>query len=84
MSGERPKDWVRWLPLAEYWYNTSFHTAAKTTPYQIVYGQPAPIHRPYLAGDSNLDTVDRSLQTREAALKLLKFHLNRAQQRMKT
>ena len=21
--------WIKWLPLAEWWYNTSFHTAAK-------------------------------------------------------
>ncbi|OMO49624.1 hypothetical protein COLO4_38467 [Corchorus olitorius] len=28
--------------------------------------------------------IDRSLQAREATLKLLKFHLTRAQQRMKT
>lgn len=50
ITGERPKDWVKWIPMAEYWYNTSYHTAANTTPYQVVYGQPAPVHRPYLTG----------------------------------
>ncbi|XP_022762164.1 uncharacterized protein LOC111308092 [Durio zibethinus] len=33
-----------------------------TTPYEVVYGQHAPIHRPYLTGDSKVDEVDRSLQ----------------------
>ncbi|KAB2020140.1 hypothetical protein ES319_D07G047100v1 [Gossypium barbadense] len=28
MSGERPQDWVKWLPLAEWWYNSTFHTAS--------------------------------------------------------
>lgn len=33
--------------------------------------------------DSTLETVDRSLQAREATLRTLKFHLERAQCRMK-
>ena len=48
-----------------------------------MYGQAAPVHLPYLPGDSQVEAVDRSLQTREAAIQLLKFHLRRAQQRMK-
>lgn len=69
--------------MTEYWYNTTFHTATNTTPYQIVYGQSTPLHRPYLSGISNVDIVDISLQSREPALKLLKFHMMRAQQKMK-
>ena len=83
MAGERPKDWCKWIPLAEWWYNTTFHSATQTTPYEVVYGQPAPVYLPYFPGDSNVETIDRSLQTREAAIKLLKFHLGRAQHRMK-
>lgn len=33
-----PKDWSKWLPLAEYWYNTTFHSALGTTPFQVLYG----------------------------------------------
>lgn len=33
------KDWNLWLPLAEWWYNTNFHTATGLTPYEIVYNQ---------------------------------------------
>ena len=83
MTSERPRDWVNWLPLAEWWYNTSYHTAIRTTPYEVVYGQSAPTHLPYLAGNSNVDAVDRCLQTREAAIRMLKFYLQRAQNRMK-
>jgi len=28
-----PKDWSKWLPLAEYWYNTTFHSALGITPF---------------------------------------------------
>ena len=83
MAGERPRDWAKWIPLAEWWYNTTFHSATQTTPYEVVYGQPAPVYLPYFPGDSHVDAVDRSMQAREAALKLLKFHLERAQNRMK-
>ena len=38
-----------------------FHSATNTTPYEVVYGQPPPIHLPYLLGDSKVDNVDRSL-----------------------
>ena len=41
------------------------------------------MHLPYLLGESKADTVDRSLQGREATIKLLRFHLNRASNRMK-
>ena len=83
MTSERPKDWVKWLALAEWWCITSYHTAIHTTPYEAMYGQPPPLHLPYLPGDSKVEAVDRSLQAREAAITLLKFHLQRAQHRMK-
>ncbi|GKC79313.1 ty3-gypsy retrotransposon protein, partial [Tanacetum coccineum] len=82
MTGEKPKEWMQWLSLAEFWYNTNFHTAMNTTPFEVVYGQKPPVHLPYLAGESTVEEVDRSMQAREHALNMLKFHLNRAQDRM--
>lgn len=34
-----PKTWSKWLPLAEFWYNSSFHSTLGKTPFQVVYGQ---------------------------------------------
>lgn len=32
------------MSWAEYWYNTTFHGAMKTTPFRIVYGrEPQPL-----------------------------------------
>jgi hypothetical protein len=42
MSFQEPKKWVAWLPLAEWWYNTSFHTSLKCTPFEALYGYPPP------------------------------------------
>lgn len=37
-AGDHPKLWVRWIPLAKWWYNTAFHATTQMTPYQVVYG----------------------------------------------
>jgi hypothetical protein len=83
MCAEKPQAWSKWLSLAEWWYNTSFHSAIQSTPFEVVYGQPPPMNLPYLPGESTNLSVDRSLTAREEAIKLLKFHLLRAQNRMK-
>ncbi|GJY88666.1 retrotransposable element Tf2 [Tanacetum coccineum] len=83
MTKESPKDWVQWLPLAEYWYNTNFHSATNTTPYEIVFGQPHPLHIPYMSKDSKVELVDRTLTARKKTIDMLKFNLAKAQNRMK-
>lgn len=83
MMGERSGDWHFWLPLAEWWYNSTHHSAINSTPYEALYGQPPPHHVSYLAGVSLLPMVDRTLQQREAARKMIQFQLKRAQDRMK-
>ncbi|GKE23684.1 reverse transcriptase, partial [Tanacetum coccineum] len=72
---EKPKDWVKWIPLAEYWYNINYHSAIDTTPYEVVYGQAPPMHIPYMAKDSPVEAVDMTLQAREQVVQLLKFNL---------
>ncbi|GJV59805.1 putative mitochondrial protein, partial [Tanacetum coccineum] len=37
-SSSKPKQWVKWLPWAEYWYNTSFHSSIGMTPFKAVIG----------------------------------------------
>lgn len=33
-----PRCWIRWLSLAEYWYNTSEHLALGKSPFEVLYG----------------------------------------------
>nr|GEW22349.1 reverse transcriptase [Tanacetum cinerariifolium] len=49
------------------------------SPYEAVYGQTPHLHNPYVAGES----VDISLQARENAIEILKFHIKRSQDKMK-
>lgn len=49
----------------------------------MVYGQRPSLYVPYITGDSKVEVVDRSLKAREECIKILRFHLERAQNRMK-
>ncbi|KAH9692146.1 hypothetical protein KPL70_016314 [Citrus sinensis] len=83
MAGDRPKKWVKWLPLAEWWYNTSYHLSTRMTPFEAVYGRPPPSYIAYIPGTSTVATVNLSLNDRDAMIRLLKANLVDAQARMK-
>lgn len=84
MCGYEPQEWCKWFPLAEWWYNTHFHSSIKMTPYEVVYNQPPPTHLLYLPGSSSNDAVDRSLHRREQMLQVVKMNLSKAQDRMRS
>ena len=81
ITSDKPQMWSKWLPLAEYWYNTSYHSAALTSPFEIVYGQQP--HLLYLPGETKVQVVAKCLQEREDMLLILKFHQLRVHHRMK-
>ncbi|KAA0054528.1 peroxidase 64 [Cucumis melo var. makuwa] len=80
---EKPKEWVKWLPWAEYWYNTTFQRAIGMTPFQIVYGRQPPTILSYGSTLSKNSTVEEMLQDRDAVLISLREHLRLAQEQMK-
>jgi hypothetical protein len=34
-----PMKWIQWLTLAEFWYNTSLHSALGRSPFEVLYGR---------------------------------------------
>nr|GEV30362.1 hypothetical protein [Tanacetum cinerariifolium] len=60
MTGERPKEWTLWLPMAEFWYNTNFYSTINTTPFPMVYGQTPPLHIPH--EDQHFDVCHHDMQ----------------------
>lgn len=79
----KPKKWAQWLPLAQYWYNTTFHSAIGKSPFEILY-----VYLPKHFGIS--DTMVASnpdlaewLKERQEWTQLLQQQLMRAQQQMK-
>jgi hypothetical protein len=82
-ASEKQNQWAQWLPLAEWWYNTSYHTTTRMTPFEAVYGQKPPSVLSYLPGVSKVQAVDQTLTVREAILRTLKENLVMAHNRMK-
>ncbi|KAJ9552773.1 hypothetical protein OSB04_016818 [Centaurea solstitialis] len=83
MVMERPHTWVKWVALAEWWYNTSFHSSLGRSPFEALYGYRPPLHIPYIPKDAVDRDVDEMMQDREAAVKVLKQSLLKVQNRMK-
>lgn len=38
MVSQRPNRWAKWLALAEWWYNCTYNSAIKMSPYEALYG----------------------------------------------
>jgi hypothetical protein len=38
-----PKNWLQYLPLAQFWYDTSLHSTIDTSPFEAMFGR-APRH----------------------------------------
>ncbi|WVZ76818.1 LOW QUALITY PROTEIN: hypothetical protein U9M48_024749 [Paspalum notatum var. saurae] len=79
ITGDRPRAWVDWLPWAEYCYNTSYHTALRATPFQVVYGREPPALAPYSAGTTRTQTIDDMLAERDQFLSDVRDRLLQAQ-----
>jgi hypothetical protein len=78
-----PKQWSKWLSPAEYWYNTSLHSALNKSPFEVLYGYP-PRHFGIQAIDScQVQDLASWLQERELMTDVIRQHLLRAQKRMK-
>ena len=82
-ASSKQKQWLKWLPWAEYWYNTSYHMAIRMTPFEAVYGRPPATIHSYMRGETLVAWVEQSLRSRDEILRLLKESLVTAQQRMK-
>jgi hypothetical protein len=49
MTFLEPKKWISWLPLAEWCYNTNYHTTLKCTPFEALYGYNPPPPPPLIS-----------------------------------
>jgi hypothetical protein len=78
-TGDRPRQWVRWLPWAEYIYNTAYQVSIKATPFSIVYGREPPSLRSYEPGECRVQAVAREMEERDALLADVRYRLEQAQ-----
>jgi hypothetical protein len=80
---DKQTQWFKWLPLAEWWYNTSFHTATKMTPFMALYGYHPPSITSSLKEKSKVQVVEDHIENQQQVLQILKDNLTMAQNHMK-
>jgi hypothetical protein len=81
--GDRPRDWMRWISLVEWAYNTSEHTSTKLSSFKAVFGYPSPRLMPFEPGPTKVQAVEDELKSREFILTLIRENLQDAQAQMK-
>lgn len=80
---DNPKNWLKFLPWAELWYNTSFHFSLGMSPFKVLYGRDPPSLPLHTSKISIVDVVNVDLQQREDMITQVRMNLELAQNRMK-
>lgn len=80
---ETPRKWKSWLPQAEFWYNTSFHSALQCSPFKALYGYDPAVGIVHGPATELPEFVADLVSERQKHEVRLKEHLARAQLKMK-
>jgi hypothetical protein len=80
ITWDRPRAWVDWIAWAEYCYNTSYHSALKTTPFKVVYGRDPPPLIPYQQGATAAPTIEEIFREQDCFLTEVRDRFLQAQE----
>jgi len=80
---DKQNKWLQWLHLAEWWYNSTYHTSAKMTPFQALYGYEPPKWKEFAISQTQVAAVKDQLEENQKVVQLLKDNLTVARNRMK-
>lgn len=78
-----PHKWISWLSLAEFWYNTTYHSALGKSPFEVLYGYPPKHFGITVDTHCQVPELEAWLQDRFDMHQVIKHNLERAQNRMK-
>jgi hypothetical protein len=67
-TGDRPRQWLRWLPWAEYIYNTAYQSSLYETSFRVVYSRDLPSIRSYDSGETRVAAMAQEMEDCEAFL----------------
>jgi len=83
LARDRPRSWLRWLPWTEFCYNSSYQSALRATPFEVVYGRPPPTMASYQPGVARVMALDKQLAERDVFLAQIRERHLHAQDHMK-
>ena len=82
--GQQPQNWLKFLPLVEFAYNSSHHQSIGMSPFKALYGQDCPV--PYRFADPNLliPAAKNTLEEMDRQLQIIRETLKKASDRKKS
>lgn len=83
MCSHQQKKWHMWIPLAEWWYNTNYHTRLNMSHFQVLYGYFPPNLTFPSSAITLVAAVEDYMKPRADVLDILKETLHKAHERMK-
>jgi hypothetical protein len=72
--------WAHWVPLAEFWYNTTIHSMLGKTPFEVLYGHTLKHFGVDVVDSCQIPDLHQWLKDRATMQQLLHQHLERQQQ----
>jgi hypothetical protein len=79
LTDYQPRQWLQWLPWAEYVFNTAYQSSLRDTPFKVVYGRDPPSIRSYEPGETRVAAVARTMEEREEFLANVRHRLEQTQ-----
>ncbi|CAL1357428.1 unnamed protein product [Linum trigynum] len=83
MTFHRPQDWVDWLTLAEWCYNTHFHISLQMSPFEALYGFPPSFFGLGAVLPTPVGAVEDRVSKQHLMTQLLTYNITKAQNRQK-
>ena len=71
------------MVTVEWWHNSTYHTSAKMTNFQALYGFVPPRRKEIIQGDAKVLAIKSQLEENKKVMEVLKDNLTMAQNRMK-
>jgi hypothetical protein len=83
LSRDHPRQWVHWLPWAEFCNNSAFQSLLRTSLFCVVYGRDPPAIPQYTPGSARVPVVDQQLVDRDEFLSDIRDRLEQVRQHYK-